>query len=256
VSPSQAKLFPTDSGKIERWAIAPPIADARLLARLVTFDSVTMCMADGTLWIQGKCQRDDEREIIEEFVSGDKYHVLPDGQLIPWIARVPKGYLPAGPWAAVHHLWKPQLPTAAMAIGKAPRAAITMVRDTHERPCNLLLTSQAHWTAFTKTCSQVRLAKWSFAASADGRILIRGTPLPPVPGTRYVEQAAVAVEAGSWWSPAVSPHVMRRALSIPSGAIGLLSADGQFELIPGQEFVTATRSAVAATARVAGGRDV
>lgn len=251
----RAKAFPTDSGAIEHWAIAVAVVDARLLAPLVGLNSVTACIAGEAFWVQGKCQRDEEREAVEEFVSGDKYHVLRDGQLIPWIARVPKGHLPAGPWVPVHQVWKPQFPTAAMAIAHAPRAKIAMVRDEHERPCNLLLTDHHRWTTFVKTCPQVRLAKWSFAASADGRVLIRGTPLPPVPGTRYVEQAGVAVEAGWWWSPDVSPHVVRRALSIPSGAIGLLSADGQLELVPGSEFVTATRTAVAATAHAVGGRD-
>lgn len=252
--------YPTESGAIEHWVIAVAVADARLVASVVGLNSVTTCVADGVLWVQGKCQRDEDREQIEEFVSGDKFHVLRDGQLIPWLARVPRGNLPKGPWEPVHQVWKPQLPTAAIAIAHAPRAKVAIVRDEQERSCNLLLTDQAQWTAFVKTCPQVRLAKWSFAANADGRVLIRGIPLPSIPGTRYVEQAAVAVEAGWWWSPPVSPHLMRRALSIASGAIGLLSADGELEIVPGSEFVTATRTAVTATARAvvaraAGGRD-
>lgn len=245
---SKSRLPSAHAEPIDRWAVCVAVDDARLVAPLIGYHGVTACREGNRFWLQGKCLRDDERDGLARFTGGEKFRVLPDGQLVPWLARIPKGNLPDGPWSPAYDLWQPFLPTAAIPMGRSPRAKLRIVPDDRERACNLLLTTQARWTAFVKTCAQVRLAKWSFAASADGRVLVRGTPLPPVPGTLLVEQSGIAIEAGATWSPAVSSVVVREALQVPASSLGLLFADGRFEIVPGSEFVTATRTAVAVAA--------
>jgi hypothetical protein len=93
----------------------------------------------------------------------------------------------------------------------------------------------------------VRLEKLTFAASADGRILVRGTPLPPIAGTRYYARAGIAVPCGWGWPSWLTVELVRAALEIAPGTVALFSPAGTFEEIPADQFVHATRSAVRLT---------
>jgi hypothetical protein len=97
----------------------------------------------------------------------------------------------------------------------------------------------------------VRLERLTFAASADGRALVRGRPLPPIPGTRYYERAGVAVPCGWGWPSWLTAELVRAALVIAPGTLALFSPAGTWEEIPADQFVRATRSAARLTAESA-----
>src|SRR5262249_31843992 len=90
----------------------------------------------------------------------------------------------------------------------------------------------------------VRLEKVTFAASSDGRVVVRGRPMPPVPGARYYEQAGVAVPCGWGWPAGLEGPGGCEGLGVEPEALALFSAAGTWEAIAGDHFVRATRSAV------------
>ncbi len=104
------------------------------------------------------------------------------------------------------------------------------------------------WRRYADTAPQARLARWTFAADAMGNIVIRGTPLPPLRGTQYVEANGIGALAGWTWSPSVDAVVVRTALRLEPGACALWQSDGGWQKIVADDWVQATRSAVRLTA--------
>jgi hypothetical protein len=79
---------------------------------------------------------------------------------------------------------------------------------------------------------------------------VRGQPLPPLSGERFVECEGVAIPAGWHWSPNVEAVVLRELLCLTAGDVALLHVSGDYELVAAANFVQATRSAVRHTAEV------
>src|SRR5262249_52549002 len=141
-----------------------------------------------------------------------------------------------------------ELPVATLAAHCSERIAIALEPASASDAPDLLVCALADWSDYATRAPQVRLERLTFAASADGRAVVRGTPLPPIPGTRYYERAGVAVACGWGWPSWLTAELVRAALNIETGAVALFSPAGTWEEIPADQFVQATRSAVRLTA--------
>ena len=108
----------------------------------------------------------------------------------------------------------------------------------------LLETSLELLADYATSAPQWRLSRWSFAATADAWVLVRGLPLPPLPGTQWVESGGVCVRAGYEWSPGVEPAVVRLLLELSAGDIALLRTDGSWDRIAVDDWVRAGRSSL------------
>jgi hypothetical protein len=111
----------------------------------------------------------------------------------------------------------------------------------------LLETALGVLAEYAAAAPQWRLERWSFAATAAGSVLVRGLPLPPLPGTAWVDCGGIAVPAGCAWTPAVEPAVVRQLLHLAAGELGLLRPDGRFDRISAEDWVRAGRSAIRET---------
>lgn len=121
------------------------------------------------------------------------------------------------------------------------------MRSNEERTPQLLVTDLREWQAFAQSAPEIRLRQLQFAADGAGNIIVRGRPLPPLPGTQFVLFSNIAVKAGFTWEPAVSAEVLARRLGLSSEALALFHDDGTFTRIEGEQFVPASRSAVRET---------
>ncbi len=106
------------------------------------------------------------------------------------------------------------------------------------------LPTLAEWA---ERAPQIRLKHLSFACGYDGDAVIRGTPIPSLPGSRFFEQNGVAAPLGQAWDPPVPPNVLSQAMNLAPGDLGLLRADG-WERIDAANFVPLTRASVRLTA--------
>jgi hypothetical protein len=111
----------------------------------------------------------------------------------------------------------------------------------------LLLTSLETFKQHVLTAAQVRLGRLQFAADGQGNLLVRGKPLPPLPGQRYVLHQGVAVRAGFTWEPMVGAEVLARAFGVSGDSIVLWQEDDSLTRLHGEQFIPVTRSAVLAT---------
>jgi len=217
------------------------------------------------LWLRGpECdERRDSR--LRTLPGAQRFAVLPDGQLQPVGKRLPHGRLPGGIWQSIRTWAGVELPVAKMAAQSAPSIEIKLERTTNvtpsapaafERPghcsrnftdhpeSDCLVTTRVQWLTWGECAPQVRLERLAFAAASDGRVLVRGNPLPPLPGDRFYERAGLAVPCGWGWPEWLDAALVREVLDLPEGDLALFSPDGSWELIPADQFVRATRSAV------------
>ena len=232
------------------WAARLRRADARLAASLRLRANVEACESGDDLWLRGAGMTEDLDVELRKIAPEQRYDVLPDGQLKPDGLRIPEGKLPRADWRPLIEYITPEAPPAA-SPGVVERLSLKLVRSETEKPATLLVTTFHAFADYAETAPSLRLDPLRFAADG-GRALLRGTPLPPLPGTRYVEEHGVAVPAGWSFSPSVGTAVIRALLELDGDDVALFATDGSFERIRAAQFVPARRSAVRLTAKSSG----
>ncbi|WP_166831243.1 hypothetical protein [Thalassoroseus pseudoceratinae] len=234
--------------KPNRFAIRLPLEDRGQLGPVRTLSGLTVCVVDEWLWL-----RLDSTEMpvsLRSLRRGEVFSVLDDGGLVPWGRQVPDGYLPDGPWQPLATHWDIEWPIAAIPAAIPNRVVPQLVRSETVREPNVLQTHLTAWMAYALTAPQIRLDRWHFVVSREDTdengplVLVRGTPLPPIPGTQFVEEDGIAVPCGWHWSPAVDTDVLMQAFGVAPPDFILWTPDGRFEHIAAEDFVRATRSAV------------
>lgn len=231
------------------WAICIAREDAESLAGLRLNAGIEVGEVGQLLWLRGR--RCDES-------NAAKLAALPACARYEWLApdglrrieqRIPSTKLPDVPWQPLSAWLRVEVPVAAMPAHEPAPISLRLVRSTDERDPELLMTRLTEFDQFTRQAAQVRLDHLQFAAAADGRALVRGSPLPPLPGQRWVLHRGVAVPAGFAWQPAVKAEVLTRRFGVSGDAVVLWNQDGTITRLCAEQFVLATRSAVRSTAR-------
>jgi hypothetical protein len=232
----------------QRWAVRLKREEYGSLQKLRLAESAEVCETDGRIWVRGENLDESLARLLRRHPHARRFWVLADDQLLSPGKLVPLGYLPAGPWQPLVDWLRVGLPEVGVAGRPANPVRVRLVRSAEIYEPSVLMTRLDAWHSYCGTAAQVRLDRWLFAAAADGRVVVRGLPLPPLPGERFVEREGIAVPAGYCWHPSVEAGVLRTALGLDDSDMALLLEDETWERIEGAEFVRATRSAVRATA--------
>ena len=225
-------------------AVRLPLEDRGQLGPVRTLAGLEACIVDDWLWL--RLHQADLPLPLQSLRRSHMFRVLEDGGLVPFGRHVPDGYLPDGPWQPLAKLWSIEWPLAAIPAKTHNLVTPQLVRSETIRKPNILQTHQTEWTAYAVTAPQIRLDRWHFAVSRENepRVLIRGTPLPPLSGMRFVEEHGIAVPCGWHWSPAVDSDVLQQVFDVKPPDFILWTPDGRCERIAAEHFVRATRSAV------------
>lgn len=229
-----------------RYAITIRATHAARLAFLRAWPGVQLCVESESVWLCAEQLNEEQWDRCRQLPGAARFRVLDDGQLLPVGARVPKGRLPEGDWQPLAQWFELRLPQASCAKPAIGRVGLKLVRSADERPASLLLTDISRWVRHAATAPQVRLAKWSFAATAEGQVLIRGTPLPALPGERLVDYEGIVVPAGFYWSPQVDAATVRTLFNLDAGDVALWRSEN-WQRIRQSDWVQATRSAARLT---------
>lgn len=231
-----------------RWAVRLERSEVESLARLRLAEGAEVCERGEEIWVRGETLDEPLARLLRRHPHARRHWVLEDGQLLSPGKRVPLGHLPHGPWTPLRH-WLTAVLLPTVAAGRFEPIAPRLVRSTQERPAGVLLTDIAAWLAYGITAPQVRLERWQFAAAGDGRLVVRGVPLPGLPGRPYIDDGGIAVPAGWAWAPPVSAEILRQRFGLAERDLALWHEDQTWERVPGDQFVRATRSAIRHTAR-------
>lgn len=230
------------------WAVCLTGPAAAIAGRLRQLGGVEVCRLGENLWLRGNALDESLDRRLRCLPGAQRFLVLPDGQLRAQGARVPRGRLPEGPWIPLRRWLAVELPLAGLAGRLQERVPLKVVRSTEPQDPGAILTEVDAWQTYVATAPQARLDRWMFAAAGDGRVLVRGSPLPPIRGERLVDRDGILVPAGWTWSPAVEAAVIRNLLGLGEGDLALLHPKDAWECVPAAELVRATRPAVRTTA--------
>ena len=232
---------------IAQWVVRLNLSDAGHLGSLRRFPGLRVLVDGQSVWMRGESLDSVLDRRIRSIPDVEWFAIWPDHQLTQLEGTVPCGRLPVGNWQPLHEWLQLKLPRAGFAATPSARVTLKLVRSSSPSVANLLQTTWIVWKEFATSASQVRLSRLAFALSDDNRALVRGVPLPPIPGRRFVEVDGVVVPNGWRIEPNVGPLVVRQVLKLDENELALFSEDGSFERVPRSAFVQATRSAVRAS---------
>jgi hypothetical protein len=199
------------------------------------------------IWLRGNRGDEQLERKLAALPARGRYERIAPNQLRPVDERIPSRRMPEIHWRPLQAWLQVETPFSALPADGPRRASLVLERSSEEREAGLLLTRLEELTRFAASAAKVRLDRLQFAATRDGEALARGTPLPPVPGRRFVLRGRVAVPAGFSWRPAVSVDVLERVLGVSGDALLLWNEDGTVIRLLGEQFVPLTRGALAAT---------
>lgn len=222
------------------------------LAPLYGAKNVEICNQEDAVWLRSADMTEQQWEICGHLPGVTRYVVLSDSQLVRWQTRVPQGHLPSGPWMPIREGLPFERPVASRVIRPPNPCPLVLARSITRIDSTWLLTDEKIWHDYAITAPQIRLARWSFVVDGQHRAIIRGVPLPPIPGEPLVEQAGIAVPAGWTWQPNVPAVIVRQVMGLSAGDSALWQPSGGWHRIVESDWVQATRSAVRASIGGAG----
>ena len=229
------------------WALQLMPADAFTLAPLRLISSIEIGEMPQCLWLRGKPLEEKPASLLQSLPAVARFECLPDGRLRRVESRIPTQALPALQWQPITQWLQVHLPTAGAPAPQPARARISLARSGEELPCNVLRTDLAEWNRFVLEAPEVRLRPLRFAVSESLQVVVWGTPLPSIPGRRYVEQDGIATPAGFSWQPAISSKVVRQLFQAGDNSLVIWDEQSCIHLHP-EQLMPATRSGVRATA--------
>jgi hypothetical protein len=236
-----------DAGLVaQRWALRIPAASREKLGALRLIPTLTILSSNQENWIQGLGWSHELEQLVLSIPDAVRFNLDEDGCLTPVGNRVPNQQLPEGRWVNLQEYLRPELPRAAVSTPQIRKATWRLERSGKERTANLWLGRTKILMPYVNTAPGVRLKALQFALSADGRVIARGTPPPPLPGSLYVEDGGIAVPLGWELRPAAPAEFWRKVFSSEPGDLLLLEPDGSFERIQAAEFVPGSRGTLRA----------
>jgi hypothetical protein len=161
--------------------------------------------------------------------------------------RIPSASLPPLQWHPLDAWLQVEIPAAAFPAQPPPPVQLRLVRSTDEQEPELLLTNLDELARFAAMAARARLERLQFAADGTGAAFVRGKPLPPVPGRRFILHGGVAVPVGFSWEPKVAAAVLNRSFTVSSDGLAVWNEDNTFMRLHGEQFVPLSRSALRAT---------
>lgn len=225
-------------------AVRMPREQFAQLGAMRTTPGLEACDDGESLWLRTADPSEETLTELRSIAVAKLHRVLADGQLIAIDSRVPKGHLPNSGWQSLQSFLRVELPTAALAGAMPSAVPLKLVPVAETREPNVLLVDQHVWRDYAVTASQLRLDRWHFAVSISGEVLVRGTPLPPLPGRRFVEQHGICLPVGFGLSPPVDTKPLAAQYELTDNDLLLWIDDNRRERIPAEHFVRATRAAV------------
>lgn len=217
------------------------------LARLRGIAGLQVAEAADAVWLRAPADDETIDQALRS-LPGERFLLADDGQLVPHGKRVPTGRLPTLEWQPLARWAAIMLPVAALPARLVERAPLRLVRGGQAQPAAAIVTTFDRWLAYANSAAEARLKPLVFAQSEEGRVLIWGTPLPPLAGELYTVESGVAVPCGWSVSPPVDSDTLRRVLGLAEGDLALFNCDGSFERIAADSFVKASRAAARASA--------
>lgn len=226
------------------WALRIDRAALPALGACRLVPGVEVAEVEGLLWLRGVDLPDADRLKFLALPNAVRFDIGPDGALRPEGHLLSAGVLPAGKWIALREAVPVELPVSAFSGTRLRAATLRCERSDVEVAPNAALLSWEDWSRYAVAAPRVRLDRWRFARGGGDRVLVCGTPLPPLPSAPYVEQDGIALPAGWRLVPRLPSAAVARTLDLAAGDVALFAPDGSWERLRGDDFAAASRAAI------------
>ncbi|MCA9062703.1 MAG: hypothetical protein KDA96_06575 [Planctomycetaceae bacterium] len=219
---------------IQQWALCLPLSQVER-AGCLRDDSDVCAAIEGTrLWLCGPDNEATRWGLLAAIAETGVFQLTDRQQLIRRGSRVPVDRLPQLDWQPICQLLQPEFPVSRMVNSQLRPAGLTLRRSNAEQAPVLLMTAWEPFCRWAMEAPGIRLQVCQFvlrlrhaemqpvetsnvavATSADRQsnanttgvasadVLIRGEPLPVLPGCRFWMVGQTALPLGYTWQPAV-----------------------------------------------------
>lgn len=242
----------TEVKPMTTWVARVPQRDARIVGLLRNEPGLMVCNDEVYCWIRAASSTASLSETLAGRlrleIGAELFHVERPDQIRPWGKRVPTGLLPVSGWTPLAEAFVPRIPVAGYGAPRPAPLSLRIVRSDAVVGASVLRCDLTAWDRFVRTAPSLRLARWSFAATTAGAVLVRGTPLPTLPGQHYWECSQLIIPCGWNWSPTLSASAVRLVLGLRADDWAIAcETTSTWSVIPSDAFISARRQNVRRT---------
>lgn len=231
------------------WAVRLPASAVAGAAAVRCHGGVRVCADDPWLWLVGDVA---EPRLVRSLVAipgGELFAVDDAGTCRVPGKRLPSCVLPSGPWTPIREWMTVSFVTPALPAVRPAKLTIRLVRGGDERAANVLSTTLSRLHEWVGVATALRTRTLRFAADANGATLVRGLPLPPLPGDVACEEDGVALPAGHRFATDLPVALVRAVLHLGPDDLACFDEAARCRILRARSFVPLTRAAVRATMR-------
>lgn len=224
------------------WAICIKPDGVDSLGPLRCMRGLQVCMEDEEIWVRGENLETLSSLEVRSLPAVGRYQIDTD-RLLPLGKRLPVGLLPKGPWSPLQEWAEVDMARPLLPGKTLDRLALSLTPSESPAESNLLITSVEACRVWAEHASALRLARLSIASDlSQQRVLVKGTPLPPLPGARYVINDSVGLPTGYDFDLSISRVDVVSLLRLSPGQCALFEPDGSWSVFNDDDLTAATRS--------------
>lgn len=232
----------------EAWYLSLPRASIALAADLRLHEDIELLEDGDGLWLRGRHAEGSLLLALRSLPGARLFHASAGDRLREEHHRLWNRTSPRGEWVPLHRWALPTAPATVPVAPLVPRTRIRLVADDAPATTRAVITRFDHWSTYSETAAACRLESLEFAVSTEDQVLVRGLPVPPLPGTYLAEKEGVLHPIGTRWYPPLHPSMLRDLVDAVSDDL-ILITPGRIEILEHRHRVAATRAAVRAARR-------
>ncbi len=198
------------------------------------------------IWLRGIPMKKADARIaglpcIGKFITNESGLLFPEGNLTP------QGKLPKGDWLELYKFIQVEIPASALPGEGMTKGEFKLTASESDKSANALLLDWDLFSAYAETAPSIRMERWKYIAGKDGKVLVSGLPLPPLPGKAYVLEDGLAVPSGYELDYPFLKKGIAKKLSEAGKFVVLFEPDGNWHKIKKEYQKPVTRSAIRKT---------
>jgi hypothetical protein len=232
------------------WAISVRKEDAVGLASLRLEPGIEVTESEDHIWVRGKTSSPGIDAKLRGVPAAGRFEWMSSDQLRPLSSRIPSARFPSTPWKALKEWLQIEWPVAALPAHEPRQLPFTLVRGGAEEGTTLLQTTWSKFMEWAGNAPSIRLDRLRLAVQSAEKILIWGSPLPPLPGLYWVVRGQLAIPAGWHFEPELEIAAVEHWLKAGKETLVLFHSDATFVRIHCEQFVPATPSALKRTHQI------
>lgn len=231
--------------EISAHVLTLPEAEASSLGELRLAEGIEVAEAAGIVWLRIATASQIAPETLLKIPARERRVLSADGKLYAAGKRLPEGRLPTGlQWTPLRDWLKIKSPKVSPPAKVVAKSDLRLKPGGELRDAAALLLELAAFEKYAAAASELRLSRGKFAVRADGYMLVLGTPIPSLPGTRFSVEEGIAVPLGWHWEPQLSAKVVAKLFKLRPDDLVLWESDEKCCIIRAEQWLPVTRGAV------------